>query len=214
MARLPNWGDPGDVQRYASELNSEQVQATAPKSQTQDLSKSNPLPWQRYIDPSVSDNLVNQQLGRVFGKSANAFDVTNNINPDGSYKTQPTNTGDYFNQSQLKGVDIKGGAPKSTGNAMLDAINNKYASQYANKYSALGTQSGIDKTKWQSNQLANTGAILGNVQANAMQNFKEQYAYQQQRQQLFNQWQNANEQAKGSFLSSLLQIGLGAASLL
>lgn len=196
-----------DFLNKGKELSEKAIDDT-PDYLKKDLSKKNPLPWQRYIDPGVSD-VVNSQLGRVYGTSDNAFDP-NNINADGSYKEQPTKQTDSYTQNIERGVNFSGGTPKPTGNAMLDAINNKYANQFANKYAGLATNNKINKPVYQSSQLARTGSVLGNIQANEMANFKEQYAFQQQRQQMYNQWQQEQERAKGGFLSSLLQIGLGA----
>lgn len=184
MATGPNFGDPGDLERWAKDLN---VEKTAPKYQMEQLSKSNPLPWQKYIDPSISgdsNDIVNQQLNR--------------------------NNSDYYDASFNRGVDFSPPKAAPTGNAMLDAINNKYASQYGTKYSGLALESDTKKPAWQSSQLNRTAGVLGTVQANEMQNFREQFQYQQQRQQLYQQWKSAQDQAKGSFLSSILQIGLGA----
>lgn len=183
----------------------------APPWLVNNLSQDNALPWQKYIDPSVSDT-INQQLDRVGlfpnAQNNNSGRMTNLDKAGGMPQASPQ--GDYYNDSLGKNVNF-GVQKANTGNPMTDAIYNKYSQDYAPKYGALKTNFDIGKSSWQSGQLNKAGSELGAIQKNQMQNFAEQYQFQLQRQQLFKAWKQNQQSVLGSILGGILKIGGAAA---
>lgn len=167
------------------------IRSKMPSWQTQDLSQSNALPWQKYTPQEL---IGSDKPGE---KSGLATDILNRVNTPG-YAESTLNKNVNENPFSV--------AHGSLGDPISGALNKKYSSLYDTKMSGLNNQQDIKKSTFQSNELGRAGKIFGNQWQNQVQNYKEQVAFQQQRQQMWQQWKNAKDQAGGSFLSSVLGV--------
>ncbi len=191
----------------ATPLTANQVaeQNGSPTYLTQDLSKSNPLPWQRYFDHSAT-GAANQSADRNL----------TSINPDGSlnqngYLAQTMSHGIPGQMAQLKAGPM-GAAPDSP---MSEAIANKYSTQSDKALSSFKSQKAIEQQGQASGELNQNTNQLGTMKKLELQNYKEQYDYQQKRQQLLMGWQIAQQQAKMQILGTAIGAGgsiIGAAA--
>lgn len=177
-------------------LRTAQQQAGQDPAPQTDYSKAfgedNALPGQRYYDPRVDSELTNPQLERL------------------GFNGKQYKTGDYYSDFLNEGVP-KGGldtqgaglSASEDNDPMGQAIRGKAQRDYSGKISNLKNTIEANRTLNASNELTRTGNILGAEEQLKIQNHKEQYAYQQQRIQMYNQWINAQQQAKAQFFGSI-----------
>lgn len=158
------------------------------KYKTQELGQDNPLPWQKYTPSTLvgtdatGGGFVNDTLTRL-------------------------NSPNVLKDTQFKNVNYGGMNPMrrdSLGDPVSAALNNKYASQYDTKIAGLKNEATIKDPVYRSKQYDRAGRVLGAVWQNQVANYKEQVAFQQQREQMWQQWKNAQDQAKASFISAAL----------
>lgn len=184
----------------------------APKWQTQDLSESNPLPWQKYLDQGAidiaNDIFANARQPRTpanlqlsgWGASGDP-----NALKTGDFGEAPVGH-DKYTDDLLKGVEM--GAPTG-GSPMSDAISRKYQRETESNIGNLRRQIEQNAPMTQAKQLARAADIYGKQQAIRMQNFKEQYEFQQRRAQLYAAWKQAKDAGSASIFSAVLG-GIGA----
>lgn len=160
---------------------------TTPDWLGKDLSESNPLPWQRYLDKGVeamgSDILNNRVNGRFYENNL-LYGI-----PDKAEKL------DYSS--------VLGGS----GNPQLDAIARKYQKQVGDSLNSLKGQANYDLGVMKAKETSRASDILGTAEKIRMSNFKEQWDYQQKRQQILDQQKNAQQAAEASTLGSILGLG-------
>lgn len=170
---------------------------TYPTYQTNTLSKQNPLPWQVYL-PGQATDLAGQINNRALSGSDNA--QRDELLNYGVNNTAPTKTASSLESNSVS--------------AQSQAINNKASSSIGNNLDSIKAQNMINANPElrESQELSRAADIYGKDAAINMQNFKEQYNYEQQRQQMYVQYQNAQKQAQGQTLASILGlVGTAAA---
>lgn len=152
---------------------------------TKDLSKENHLPGQNYFDESIDKELIPAQWGR----DAN-----------------------YFGKTLNEGIDPKAGngmgliAPQGLGSAndpTIAAINNQQQALTSTALRGITTrnqeQGKVDAAN-QQNTVAHEAAAEYQTE---VANFQQQYAYQMQRYQLKQQYEQAQNQAQASLWGSV-----------
>ena len=161
---------------------------------TQNLSESNPLPWQQYFNPLIGDT-----------------------NQEGSWATQTLKRGpSYYSDTEGYGVGknpINAGAPQLSGaraNPMSTAIASKYQRDTDSKLQKMRTNREMDSAVKYSSAIGKVGQVLGSAQGLANRNYQEQFQFQQQRQQLFDQWRQHVAQQEAAYTQQILQ-GIGMA---
>ena len=158
------------------------------------LSESNKLPWQQYLDTSLANNLD------ATGKNHNGL-----ANQIWNRAQNGENEGllSHGVPTQASAIQL-GNQPQGYNNPMNDAIAGKYNEKLTDTIRNQKQLQDMGAPMRQSEELARSSDIFGKQQAIQMQNFKEQYAFQQQRQQLFTQYVNAQNQAEGEVLGQIL----------
>jgi hypothetical protein len=148
------------------------------------LDPSNKLPWQRYFDPSVDENLTHPAINR--GMEDGYFEKQLNYGTGGD--------------SGLGGGGLKG----DESSPMSAAISQKYQDQYGNASASLKAQNKNQGDIRQSNELSRASNMLGSEDQLKMQNFKEQYAYQQKRYEAVKAWEQAKQQSQMQWLNMII----------
>lgn len=169
-----------------------------PKFLTEDLSEENALPWQRYFDESITGGggLIDEQIGR-----------TSHATDSSGYLDKTLNLG-LKDAPQLQATGFGFDSP------MSEALAKKYSARVADGIKSIKTQGKIDRGSQVSKALGVIGNEIGASEKLRIQNFKEQYQYQQQRQQVYNQWVMANDAARAQFWGQVLGLaGTAAAAL-
>lgn len=147
--------------------------------QSKHLGEDNPLPWQKYLPVDAVE------MGDEFNRRPES----------------------YFTDGMNEGVD-RSDMFEAARSPMEAAIAKKYRSQYGNKLSGLKAAGAVEGKARYGKEMARAADVYGKQQQIRMQNFKEQYEYQERRRQIYNQWVQAQNAAKGSWLSTVLG-GLG-----
>ncbi len=165
-------------------------------------SRSNPLPWQTYLPDEIAGPQNNNSLAASAYRNAS----------DPNFANRPM-AGVGSDRANVGGV----GDGLGSHNPMSSAISKRYEAGLGNKLSAMQTKTEANAPVAQSNELARASSMWGQDQSIAMANFKEQYAYQQQRAQLYTQWRNAQTAAENAVwgsviggISSVATLGIGA----
>lgn len=165
------------------------------------LSQENPLSWQTYFPKDVYDqgrsssDMVNQAMSRGLEGS------------DYTSKTLNYGAGDKVNTNEQM--------PSQYGSPMEKALQARSSRQSEQQLANIRAQQGAAIPEMESNEARRAGNMIASIQQNKMQNFKEQYAYQVQRAQIYNQWLTAKSQATAGFLGSIFgTVGMiGAAAI-
>lgn len=167
----------------------QQILDSTPNYLKNELSESNPLPWQSYLPKEITD------LGS---------DIQSRANPQSQY------------QQAMSGVNINPsmGATNVAPSPMSAAISRKYQRGLGNSLQSLMTNQQIQSQTNASNELNRAGNVFAKQYQLQVQNFKEQYAFQQQRMQMYQQWMAAQNAAKSNFFSSVLGGMLGIGGML
>jgi hypothetical protein len=149
---------------------------------SKDFSEDNALPGQRYYDKQVDENLVGGILSRG---------------------------DDYYKNAEEYGLagDTGQSFAADGGDPMAEAIAGRSKASYDDKVRGMLKQKEVNRPTEISGQLSRAGNMMGAEEQLKISNYKEQYAYQQQRQAMFAQWRNAKEGAKAQFLGSILGVG-------
>lgn len=164
-----------------------------------DLSQDNPLQWQRYYSPAVLNDIVGPALGR-----SGVFSGPQDEN--------------YFYKQDMQGVDQSLGKDigastnngyQNSGDPMSAAIAKKYQSDFSDKLRGIQGQQKINSISQQNQEAGRAGNMLGTMDKLALDNFREQYAYQEKRRQLFTQWQQAKDAATAGYIGQVIG-GVGA----
>ncbi len=160
----------------------------------ENLSEKNPLPWQQYFDDSITgeSGLIKQQLNEAYSDVfAGGLE-----NPNG-----------YLHKaleiSDVGPLQAEGGYQSP----MAAAIAQKYQAQANDKLKAVRDAQKAEMPGKISKNLGRIANQIGTVQNLKMQNFKEQYAFQQKRQEIYNAWVQANNQAQAQFWGQVLGLG-------
>lgn len=151
---------------------------------SKDLSKTNPLPGQNYFDPSVDTTLIPQQQGRDYEGLLNHGVGHDDIGGTG-------------------GAGFAGGD-----DAMAKALGSRYEDQTKNAIKTVTDKNAATALTDESGNEATISHELAAERQNDVQNFNAQYAYQIQRQNLFNQWETAKQQAQSAVFGAVFG-GLG-----
>ena len=205
---LPPAGQPAPVSPNGGAITGQSNGGSNPypNYETQALSPNNPLPWQTYMPTNVTDMAQQMQTN--------------------------ANTPGYFQGNLLHGVGsaVAGGGnsgPNASGaggalgagegDAMGSAIARKYQNQAGAAIGNIAKQVNQNAPMMANAQTNQANQMTGTAQQIAMSNFQQQYAYQQQRATLFNQYQNQQTQANAAMWGSILQgsgTAAGAAAML
>ncbi len=164
-------------------------QASAPNYQKYDLSRQNPLPWEQYLDERIAGPGNGNSLAqKAYEGSLDPNKIPNQLlNGVGSDKAGVAGVGDGLGSH----------------NAMSSAISKRYAEKTAGNLNSIKTATQANAPVAQSAEMNRAASMYGQDQAIAMSNFKEQYAYQQQRQTMLTQWQNAKSAAESSIWGTI-----------
>lgn len=152
---------------------------------TSPLSRTNRLPGQNYFDTSVDETLIPQQTNRDF---------------EGEL--------DYgLDKNDLGGT---GDAGFTSGNdPMASALSARYEEQANNSLQSVLAQNREHGVVAKSGAENTASRELSAERQNEVQNFNAQYSYQIQRQNLYNQYQQALSQAQAGLFGAIFG-GIGA----
>lgn len=143
------------------------------------LSKNNPLPGQNYFDPSVDSRLIPEQQNRDFKGLLN-------------YGVGKDDVGGTGGAGFASGTD-----------AMATALSNRYQGQAKTAIQSVTDKNAATALTDASGNEATISKELAAERSNDVQNFNAQYAYQVQRQNLYNQWQTAIQQQQSAIYGSI-----------
>lgn len=156
--------------------------ASMPDWMTKNLSPTNALPWQQYLNNDVV------KMGAQIGEDAQ-------------------DPGKFLNYG-MSGTAPKLGAVSSLGgnSAMNSALSNKYQGILGNKMSSFQNKQNANLPTEQSQQMLKSADVFANAQKIAMNNYQEQQAYEDKRRQISDQYWNAKAAASASTLTSILSM--------
>lgn len=174
------------------QIQNAQNYANAPSWQTQDLSPTNPLPWQKYVDENPTVGTVSDSINRA--KDPSQYENTLN------YGLSNKPISGYESNLGMQGTD-----------PMVGALNEKYQRDVGDKVQGIKSQNAANQPAYESGELGKAGKVVSAIQNNALTNFKEQYQFQMQRYNLYQQWQAQQNGAIGSFIGGAIGIASIAA---
>jgi len=150
------------------------------------LSQQNHLPGQNYFDPSVNSSLIPAEQQKTAGYYQGA--LNQNVTPN----------------------SVSGPSSINSSDPMVQALSNRYNTQTQTAVNSITGQNNANAPVLAS---ANESAMEGQLGAeynNQVQNFAQQYAFEINRQTLYNNWQTAQNQAQSGLYGQIFG-GIGKA---
>lgn len=144
------------------------------------MGKNNPLPGQNYYAGAASD-LANEQAGRGTG---------------------------FYSDKMNYGVGDQPLQAQHSNDPMVQALQGQYSGQLDNQVNAIRHQNENAAVTAGSNEQSQAMNEKSQIYQNEVKNFNEQYAYEMKRQNLYNQWRRAKDQAEAGLYGAIFS-GVG-----
>lgn len=204
------------LMRLWAEGKRKQILEATPEYLKSDLSETNKLPGQEYLDRGMVGAAQDDLFANYNLAQQGPSNVNQRVNPADQSRTLVNKSGQYASRSAIDdhtygmdriGLGGEGFHPIDT------AISKKYQGLLNNQLKAAQVQRQVEQPLLESTRQMRSGSVFVNQQQIRMRNFQEQLAFQQRRQELYNQYANAKAEAEAALWSSVLGGTLSVASI-